>query len=44
LGHGLVTSEGEVWRGHRDILKPAFDFNALERLYPVFQGASARMK
>ena len=44
LGRGLVTSEGEVWRAHRKLLSPAFDYRALERLQTVFEGAAARMR
>ena len=43
LGVGLVTSEGAVWKAHRDLLKPAFHFAALERLHAVFDAAAQRL-
>ncbi|BDP42052.1 cytochrome P450 [Deinococcus aetherius] len=30
LGSGLLTAEGEVWRGHRRLMQPAFHRSALE--------------
>jgi cytochrome P450 len=43
LGKGLVTSEGEIWKKHKDLLKPAFHFTSLERLHSVFSGAAMRL-
>ena len=43
LGKGLVTSEGDIWKKHKDLLKPAFHFTSLERLHSVFSGAATRL-
>lgn len=43
LGWGLVTSEGKIWRAHRTMMSPAFDFRALEALQSVFDGATKRL-
>lgn len=42
LGRGLVTSEGARWRKHKELLKPAFHYTALERLHPIFSAAASR--
>jgi len=33
FGNGLVTSEGEFWRGQRRLIQPAFHRQRLERLF-----------
>jgi cytochrome P450 len=44
LGHGIVTSEGALWKQQRAVLSPAFHVTALERMVPVFLSASARLR
>lgn len=36
LGNGLFTSHGDKWRKTRKLLTPAFHFQILEKLMPVF--------
>ena len=44
LGHGVVTSDGPVWKAKRQLLNPAFHFTALERLQVTcFDQATARL-
>ena len=44
LGNGVVTSEGAAWKHKRQLLNPAFNFAALERLQTsVFDQATARL-
>ncbi|CAE7744320.1 Cyp4e1, partial [Symbiodinium sp. KB8] len=43
LGRGLVTTKGAKWQKHRRMLKPAFHFDALRRLHPVFTSAAERL-
>jgi cytochrome P450 len=35
FGNGLVTSEGEFWRGQRKLIQPAFHRQRLERLFAM---------
>ncbi len=37
-----MTVEGSTWLAHKQILSPAFQFGALERLHAVFVGAADR--
>lgn len=36
LGHGLVTSEGDVHKFQRKRLLPMFNFKNIKALYPTF--------
>ena len=38
-----MTSEGKVWRAHRTLMMPAFDFKALARLQRIFETATNRL-
>ena len=38
-----MTTSGTKWRKHRGMLKPAFHFDALRRLHPVFTAAAERL-
>lgn len=35
FGNGLVTSEGEFWRGQRKLIQPAFHRHRLDRLFAM---------
>src|SRR5262245_27064278 len=35
FGNGLVTSEGEFWRGQRKLIQPAFHRQRLEKLFTM---------
>jgi cytochrome P450 len=35
FGEGILTSDGETWRGHRKIMAPAFDVRALASYAPT---------
>lgn len=43
LGKGLVTSEGEEWRHHRQLIGPEFQAKKNEGLYPIMQKHIRRM-
>lgn len=38
-----MTTKGAKWQKHRRMLKPAFHFDALRRLHPVFTSAAERL-
>ena len=40
LGRGLLTSEGETWRRHRQIMAPAFDRRSMEVYAPIITGVT----
>src|SRR5438552_12875370 len=37
MGNGLVTSEGEFWRGQRKLAQPAFHHRRLDALFGMMQ-------
>ena len=39
IGHGILTSEGEVWRKHRKMIQPAFHKEQLHGLLNLMYGA-----
>lgn len=41
LGVGLVTSDGETWRGLRKLIAPVFDPRSVERYAPVIHATAA---
>ncbi|HEV2549417.1 MAG TPA: cytochrome P450 [Stellaceae bacterium] len=41
LGVGLVTSDGETWRGLRKLISPVFDPRSVEGYAPVISAATA---
>eukprot|EP01138_Halocafeteria_seosinensis_P014356 gb/GECG01014657.1/.p1 GENE.gb/GECG01014657.1/~~gb/GECG01014657.1/.p1 ORF type:complete len:506 (+),score=39.52 gb/GECG01014657.1/:1-1518(+) len=43
LGNGMVTSSGERWKHSREVIKPKFHYDSLERLHPIFIGAAQRV-
>jgi cytochrome P450 len=43
LGKGLLTSEGEFWRGQRGLIQPAFRRENILSYAPVMTQAAARM-
>lgn len=43
LGSGLLTSEGTVWRRHRDLVGPVFARRHLDGFAPTIAAAAARM-
>ena len=43
IGHGLVTSDGELWARHRKMLTPAFHFNLLKKYAIIFNSVSKVM-
>lgn len=43
LGVGLVTSDGETWRGLRKLISPVFDPRSVEGYAPVITAATAEM-
>src|SRR5512146_3313664 len=43
IGEGLLTSEGEVWRGQRRMMQPAFHHTRLERLDEMITQATSAM-
>jgi len=43
LGKGLITSEGETWRGHRRIMSPAFDHRSIASYAPLMTGAALEL-
>lgn len=43
LGKGLMTSEGELWRGQRKALQPAFHRSAVARHVDAITAANARL-
>jgi cytochrome P450 len=43
LGKGLMTSEGDLWRGQRKALQPAFHRNAIARHVNAITAANARL-
>jgi cytochrome P450 len=43
LGRGLITSEGETWRGHRRTMSPAFDYRSILSYAPIMTGATQEL-
>jgi cytochrome P450 len=43
VGEGLLTSEGEVWRGQRRLMQPAFHHTRLERFDEMITEATSSM-
>ena len=43
LGRGLLTSEGETWRRHRQIMAPAFDRRSMETYTPIIAGVTSEL-
>ncbi|HEX2652092.1 MAG TPA: cytochrome P450 [Xanthobacteraceae bacterium] len=43
LGKGLVTSEGEIWRRHRRIMAPSFDFRSLISYAPIMTDVADKL-
>ena len=43
LGRGLLTSEGETWRRHRQIMAPAFDRRSMETYSPIITGVTSEL-
>ncbi len=43
IGEGLLTSEGEVWRGQRRMMQPAFHHTRLERFDEMIVEATTSM-
>jgi cytochrome P450 len=43
VGQGLLTSEGETWRRHRQLAQPAFQVSAVQRYAPVMVEHTQRM-
>jgi len=43
LGEGLLTSEGETWRGQRRIAAPAFNHKAVEGFVEIMAACSASL-
>src|SRR5882757_7151213 len=43
LGRGLITSEGETWRGHRRTMSPAFDGRSIVSNAPIMTGAAQEL-
>ncbi len=43
IGEGLLTSEGEVWRGQRRMMQPAFHHTRLEQLDQMITDATRAM-
>src|SRR5258707_2344156 len=43
LGRGLITSEGETWRGHRRTMSPAFDHRSIVSYAPIMTGAAQEL-
>jgi len=41
LGHGLLTSEGDVWRGHRRVMAPSFDPRSVAGYAPIMTRIAA---
>jgi cytochrome P450 len=41
FGNGLVTSEGEFWRGQRKLIQPAFHRQRLDRLFSMMVDQAA---
>lgn len=42
LGRGLLSSDGELWRGQRKVVAPTFAPGAVDALIPLIAGATAR--
>ncbi len=43
LGRGLITSEGETWRGHRRTMSPAFDYRSIVSYASIMTGAAQEL-
>ncbi|CEF69640.1 Cytochrome P450 4V2 [Strongyloides ratti] len=43
LGYGLITSDGDKWRGRRKMLTPTFHFNMLKKYFDSFNNESKIM-
>ena len=43
LGVGLVTSDGETWRGLRKLISPVFDYRSVEGYAPMITDATSAL-